>query len=149
MLQDLAQLYTVRPLKGLDVNHMHDRLRLQRLSPTQSRDIYLTLSKQIHTYDEICLLLSVAPEAHAGLFYIALGLFHKELDVRLKTADLLERISEHEAGQHWWRSLSRFEKLAYNRIRQEAEVVAQEAAAAQTKTGRDAVLSPNGEQRIS
>ena len=100
---------------------MHDRLRLQRLSPTQSRDIYLTLSKFIHSYDEVCVLLSVAPESHAGLFYIALGLFHKELEVRLRTADLLERISEHEAGEHWWRSLSRFEKLAFARIRREAE----------------------------
>lgn len=120
-MQDVAQLYTVRPLKGLDVAHMHDRLRLQRLSPTQSRDIYLTLSKFIHSYDEVCVLLSVAPESHAGLFYIALGLFHKELEVRLRTADLLERISEHEAGEHWWRSLSRFEKLAFARIRREAE----------------------------
>lgn len=100
---------------------MHDRLRLQRLSPQHSRDIYLTLSKHIHSYDEICLLLSVAPESHAGLFYTALGLFHKDHDVRLRTADLLERISEHEAGQQWWRGLSRFEKLAFARIRREAE----------------------------
>lgn len=100
---------------------MHDRLRMQRLSPGQSKDIYETFSKHIHTYDEICLLLSVAPESHAGLFYIALGLFHKDRDVRNYTADLLDRISEHEAGQHWWKSLSRFEKLAYHRIRREAE----------------------------
>ncbi|ODA80124.1 hypothetical protein RJ55_03082 [Drechmeria coniospora] len=120
-IQDLAQVYTVRPLKGLDLAHMHDRLRMQRLSPTQSRDIYLTLSKYIHSYDEICLLLDVAPESHAGLFYLALGLFHKDREVRLKTAELLERISEHEAGQHWWKSMSRFEKLAYERLRREAD----------------------------
>lgn len=63
----------------------------------------------------------MAPEAHAGLFYIALGLFHKEHDVRLKTVELLERIGEHDAGQHWWRGLGRFEKLAFSRIRREAE----------------------------
>lgn len=120
-IQDLAQVYTVRPLKGLDLAHMHDKLRMQRLNPTQSRDIYMTLAKYLHSYDEICLFLSVAPESHAGLFYLALGLFHKERDVRLKTADLLERISEHEAGQHWWKSLSRFEKLAFDRIRREAD----------------------------
>jgi hypothetical protein len=120
-IQDVAQMYTVRPLKGLDLAHMHDRLRMQRLSPMQSRDIYLMFAKHIHTYDEICLLLNVAPESHAGLFYVALGLFHKEKDVRLRTADLLERISEHEAGQHWWKSLSRFEKLAFTRLRKEAE----------------------------
>ncbi|PNY20901.1 Spindle pole body interacting protein [Tolypocladium capitatum] len=120
-IQDLAQVYTVRPLKRLDLAHMHDRLRMQRLSPTQSRDIYLTLSRYIHSYDEICLLLNVAPESHAGLFYLALGLFHKDREVRLKTAELLERISEHEAGQHWWKSLSRFERLAYERLRRESD----------------------------
>jgi hypothetical protein len=67
----------------------------------------------VHSYDEICLLLSVAPESQAGLFYIALGLFHKDREVRFRTADLLERVAEHEAGQHWWRALSRFEKRAY------------------------------------
>ncbi|KAG9505378.1 hypothetical protein J7337_002347 [Fusarium musae] len=120
-IQDLAQIYTIRPLKGLDLAHLHDRLRMQRLTPAQSRDIYLTISKHVHTYDEICLLLSVAPESHAGLFYLALGLFHKDREVRLRTADLLERISDHEAGQHWWRSLSRFEKLAYMRLRREVD----------------------------
>ncbi|KAI6783913.1 uncharacterized protein J7T54_001789 [Emericellopsis cladophorae] len=140
-VQDLAQLYTVRPLKGLDVAHMHDKLRLQRLSPTQSRDIYFTLSKHIHSYDEICLLLSVAPESHAGLFYIALGLFHKEPEVRAKTADLLERIAEHEAGQHWWKSLSRFEKMAYERMRREAEQAAMSPL--------EKAISPGSMQRMS
>jgi hypothetical protein len=79
------------------------------------------MSKYTHSYDEICQLLTVAPESHAGLFYIALGLFHKDKDVRLKVVDLLERTSEHEAGRHWWKGLSRFEKLAYFRIKREAE----------------------------
>lgn len=101
---------------------MHDRLRTQRLSPLQSREVYNAFAKYVHSYDEICLLLSVAPESHAGLFYIALGLFHRDRDVRVKTADLLERIGEHEAGQHWWKALSRFEKLAYVRIKREADL---------------------------
>jgi hypothetical protein len=100
---------------------MHDRLRTQRLSPMQSKEIYLAFAKYVYSYDEICLLLTVAPEAHAGLFYVALGLFHKDKDVRVRIADLLERIGEHEAGQHWWKALSRFEKLAYVRIRKEVE----------------------------
>ncbi|RFU76331.1 mesa [Trichoderma arundinaceum] len=141
---DLARIYTVRPLKGLDLAHMHDRLRMQRLTPTQSKDIYLTLSKHIHSYEEICLLLDVAPESHAGLFYVALGLFHKDREVRIKTADLLERIAEHEAGQHWWKSLSQFEKLAYKRIRREAE------AEMKSKLEKDGlVLSPVMEKMMS
>ena len=84
----------------------------------------------------------MAPESHAGLFYIALGLFHKDPEVRNKTADLLERISTHEAGQYWWRSLSRFEKLAYERLRREAE------EAARSKPVK-AAATANGDQRAS
>ena len=91
------------------------------MNPVSSREIYLALSKHTYSYDEICQLLAVAPESHAGLFYVALGLFHKDRDVRVKTGDLLERISEHEAGRHWWKALSRFEKLAFYRIKREAE----------------------------
>ncbi|KAI1078353.1 spindle pole body interacting protein [Whalleya microplaca] len=141
-IQDLAQLYTVKPLKGLDLHHMHDRLRSQRLNPAQSREVYLSFAKHTHSYDEVCLLLSVAPESHAGLFYLALGLFHKERDVRVKTSELLERISEHEAGQHWWRGLSRFEKLAFHRIRREAE------AEMKSKLEKEG-FSPEVEKRIS
>lgn len=100
---------------------MHDRLRTQKLTPMQSKEIYVALSRYVYSYDEICLLLSVAPESHAGLFYVALGLFHKDREVRVKTADLLERVADHEAGQHWWRALSRFEKLAYIRTRREVD----------------------------
>ncbi|KAI0874326.1 spindle pole body interacting protein [Hypoxylon argillaceum] len=121
-IQDLAQIYTIRPLKGLDLHHMHDRLRTQRLTAVQSRDIYLAFAKSVWSYDEICLLLTVAPESHAGLFYLALGLFHKDKDVRIKTSALLERIADHEAGQHWWKGLSRYQKLAFHRIRREAEI---------------------------
>ena len=94
---------------------------MTKLSPVSSREIYIALSKYTHSYDEICQLLTVAPESHAGLFYVALALFHKDKDVRVKTVDLLERISEHEAGRHWWKALSRFEKLAFYRIKREAE----------------------------
>lgn len=128
--QDLAQLYQIRPLKGLDLHHMHDRLRTQRLTPAASREIYLSFHRHVNTYDEICLLLSVAPESHAGLFYLALGLFHRDRDVRARTADLLERVSRHDAGVHWWRGLSKFEKLAFQRIRREVEAARLAAAAA-------------------
>ncbi|KAK8049861.1 spindle pole body interacting protein [Apiospora phragmitis] len=139
---DLAQVYTIRPLKGLDLHHLHDRLRSQKLNPAQSRDVYMAFAKYVHSYDEICLLLTVAPESHAGLFYLALGLFHKDKDVRVKTAHLLERVSDHMAGQHWWRGLSRFEKLAYHRIKREAE------AEMKLKLEKEG-LGPEVEKRVS
>ena len=100
---------------------MHDRLRTQRLTPTASREIYLSFHRHVNSYDEVLLLLSVAPESHAGLFYLALGLFHRDRDVRIRVADLLDRIARHEAGVHWWRGLSKFEKLAFHRVRREAD----------------------------
>lgn len=100
---------------------MHDRLRSQKLTQAASGEIYTAFSNATHTYDEVCRLLAVCPESKAGLFYIALGLFHKDIEVRKKVVDLLDRISEHEAGRHWWKALSRFEKLAYIRIKREVE----------------------------
>lgn len=120
---------------------MHDRLRTQRLTTAQSREVYLSIAKSVWSYDEICLLLTVAPESHAGLFYLALGLFHKDKDVRIITSELLGRIAEHEAGQHWWKSLSRYQKLAYRRIRREAETEMIMQA------GKD--LSPEVRKRLS
>ena len=66
-------------------------------------------------------MLTVCPESRCGLFYIALGLFHKDVVVRKKVIVLLERISEHEAGRHWWKGVSRFEKLAFTRIKAQIE----------------------------
>lgn len=137
----MAKQYTIKPLKGIDLHHLHDRLRMQRMTTTQTREIYLGFSRFINNYDEICLFLSVAPESHAGLFYLALGLFHKDREVRVRTADLLDRIGEHEAGQHWWRAMSRFEKLAYMRIKREVE------AETRTKAEKGVPSPPN--KRVS
>lgn len=103
---------------------------MQRMTHSQTREIYLGFSKYVHSYQETCLLLSVAPESHAGLFYLALGLFHRDREVRVKVAELLDRIGEHEAGQHWWKGMSRFEKLAFIRIKRDVE-----AEASKPKTG--------------
>ena len=70
-------------------------------------------------YDTINILLSHLPESQGGLFPLSLGLFHPRLDVRRATVDLLERIAGHEAGRHFWASLSRFAKLGWLRVRRE------------------------------
>ncbi|PQE13623.1 spindle pole body interacting protein [Rutstroemia sp. NJR-2017a BVV2] len=145
--QDVAQIHRFLPLKALDFHHLHDRLRMTKLTPYVSRDIYLAMEKYTHSYDEICQLLTVAPESHAGLFYIALGLFHKEREVRIRVVDLLERMSEHEAGRHWWKALSRFEKLAYIRIKREAEAEARAREGGAEREG-EAVGLEEGEGMI-
>lgn len=72
-------------------------------------------------YDVINHLLCVMPESSGGLFYLSLGLFHKEVVVRMAIVGLFERIMMHEAGRHFWSSLSKFAKVAFFRAQGEAE----------------------------
>lgn len=70
-------------------------------------------------YNLINQLLATLPESGGGLFYLSLGLFHKDPQVRLAVVGLLERIMSHEAGRHFWASLGRFAKLAFFRVKRE------------------------------
>jgi hypothetical protein len=70
-------------------------------------------------YNIINQLLVALPESGGGLFYLSLGLFHKDPNVRMAVVGLLERIMVHEAGRHFWASLGRFAKLAFFRVKRE------------------------------
>lgn len=114
-IQDLAVLWNQRPIRALDLAHQHDRLRYLKLSHEDSGRIYLALAQSVRSYDEVCQLLTVVPESHAGLFYVGLGLFHPDASVRAGTVELLDRIRNHEAGRHFWARMSRFAKAAFFR----------------------------------
>lgn len=118
-VQDLAAMWERKPIRSIDLAHQHDRLRSLKLSHEDSAAIYLALSASVHTYDEVCQLLCVTPESNAGLFYVSLGLFHPESRVRTATLELLERVTAHEAGRHFWAQLGRFAKLAFIRTKRE------------------------------
>ncbi|KAI9719348.1 MAG: hypothetical protein M1828_006249 [Chrysothrix sp. TS-e1954] len=117
--QDLIHLYNSRPIRNVDLDHHHDRLRTQKLTQDQSAAIFLGFGAAIQTDNEICQLLTVTSESHGGLWYISLGLLHPRKDVRQQTAQLLSRISRHEAGKHSWAGLSGFSKFAFYRIQRE------------------------------
>lgn len=114
-IQDLAAFWGRRPIRKLDLAHQHDRLRYLKLSHEDSGRIYLALAQSVRSYDEVCQLLTVVPESHAGLFYVGLGLFHPDAHVRARTVELLDRIRTHEAGRHFWARMSRFAKAAFFR----------------------------------
>ena len=118
-IQDLAAMWVRKPIRSIDLAHQHDRLRSLKLSHEESAAIYLALAASVKTYDEICQLLCVTPESNAGLFYVSLGLFHPDVRVRFATVELLERMSNHEAGRHFWAHLGRFAKLAFFRAKRE------------------------------
>ncbi|KAH8700658.1 docking domain of Afi1 for Arf3 in vesicle trafficking-domain-containing protein [Talaromyces proteolyticus] len=127
-IQDVATSYNaIGPVKSMDLQHHHDRLRSLKLSSEDAGIIYLALSHAIRDYAGICQLLTVTPESQAGLFYVSLGLLHQDPAVREATADLLDRISNHEAGRHFWTSVGRFTKLAYMRVRRDRDALASPA----------------------
>lgn len=125
-IQDLAAFYVHRPIKHLDLQHLHDKLAKLRLGHEQSANVYLALCASIRSDQEISQLLSVIANGvwenkagagqSPGLLYIGTGLFHPRLDVREEVAELLGRIKQHEAGRHFWSTLGRFVRIAWERV---------------------------------
>ena len=135
-VQDLAALWGRKPIRSIDLAHHHDRLRMLKLNHEESGRTYLAFKECVRSYDEICQLLTVTPESHAGLFYLSLGLFHPDRAVRAGTVELLERIADHEAGRHFWTHLGRFAKLAFARIKKETEMVGKDTEDESPAEGR-------------
>jgi len=79
------------------------------------------LKREKARYDVINQILVAMPENNGGLFYLSLGLFHRDPTVRSAMVGLLERIMVHEAGRHFWANLGRFAKLAFFRVKRETE----------------------------
>lgn len=121
LIADLAHLYKSRPISSIDLHHHHDRLRIQKLTPDAAAAIYVAIEEVVHSDAEICQLLTVTPESQGGLFYVSLGLLHPARSVRFATVRLLERVRKHEAGKHFWSSLGRFSRLAFQRVGGEME----------------------------
>ncbi|KAK3683049.1 hypothetical protein LTR37_020613 [Vermiconidia calcicola] len=124
-IQDLAAYYTTRPVKDLDLHHLHDKLAKLRLTPDTSAHIYLAICSAVQTDAEISQLLATIVSGSSvdhvgsqpqGLFTLALGLFHPKVEVREATAGLLGRVREHDAGRHFWMGLGRFVRIGFERV---------------------------------
>lgn len=121
-IQNAAATYhAVRPVQTMDLNHHHDRLRLLKLSHVDTAAIYTALYHSINDYKSICQLLVVALESGSGLFYIAMGLLHPDRPIRIMISELLDRIARHEAGRHLWAQLTKFLRVAHERVRRERD----------------------------
>jgi hypothetical protein len=126
-VQDLAAFYHTRPVKSLDLHHLHDKLAKLRLGPDVAGNIYLAICAVVQTDSEISQLLATIANGSwdsragsagmgQGLFYIAFGLCHSKVEVREAVASLLGRVREHEAGRHFWNALGRFSRVAWERV---------------------------------
>ncbi|KAM0717705.1 hypothetical protein Q7P37_007557 [Cladosporium fusiforme] len=126
-VQDLASYYLSRPVKSLDLQHLHDKLAKLRMGPDASGNVYLAICTVVQTEAEISQLLATIANGSwdsragsagmgQGLFYIAFGLCHPKLEVRESVAALLGRVREHDAGRHFWNALGRFSRVAWERV---------------------------------
>ena len=140
-IQDLAAYYSNRPVKDVDLQHLHDKLAKLRLGHEGSGNVYLAICAAVRTDGEVAQLLSLLCsgtsadwkvgggaagggvggggtgfQGQQGLFYLALGLFHPRLEVREAVAELLARVRGHEAGRHFWRGLGRFARMGWERV---------------------------------
>ncbi|KAK5111148.1 hypothetical protein LTR62_005347 [Meristemomyces frigidus] len=135
-IQDLTAFYTRRPVQGIDLQHLHDKLAKLRLGTTASGNVYLAICAAVWSDEEINQLLAVivngtslsagtgnggnssgmSGQAGQGLFYLGAGLFHPKRDVREGVAGLLGRVREHEAGRHFWKAAGGFVRGAWERV---------------------------------
>lgn len=111
---DQREIWDRPPKSVVDFEYLIDRLRLQQLSPTEAAHIYGLLAAHTQDYDDINRLL--AATSSSNLFYLGMGLFHTDAEVRLATCRLLQRIENHSAGRVFFQSISLIHQLAYQRI---------------------------------
>ncbi|RMZ78079.1 hypothetical protein DV737_g4047, partial [Chaetothyriales sp. CBS 132003] len=83
----------------LDIYHSLSKLRTLRLSSAEAGAIYLALEAYCNDYQSILELLELTPMSEAGLFHLALGLWHEDGRVRDAVTTLLDRIRNHPAGR--------------------------------------------------
>ncbi|KAK0921609.1 hypothetical protein LTR91_003295 [Friedmanniomyces endolithicus] len=155
-VQDTAASYPRRPVKSVDLQHLHDRLAKLRLTSEGSGAVYLAVCQVVRGEREVEELLAVvgggvwgadggvqggALQAAAGgggggggvggqgqgLFYLGFGLFHPKVEVREAVAGLLGRVREHEAGRHFWVGVGRFVQGAWERVERAREARVRDA----------------------
>jgi hypothetical protein len=105
----------------LDIHHSLSKLRVLRITSTEAGAIYLALESYCTDYDSILELLELTPISEAGLFYVALGLWHEDVRVREAVATLLERIRNHLAGKVFYKRLGGWTLAGHTRAMQEKE----------------------------
>lgn len=119
-IDDQRDVWPTPPKSVVDFEYILDRLRLQQLTYEESGNLLELLCTHCSDYDDINQLLTI-PTLN-NLFFIALGLFHRDHAIRTMTVLLLQRIESHEAGRAFFQHLSEFQKMAYRRLIREAQV---------------------------
>ncbi|ANB14896.1 Afi1p [Sugiyamaella lignohabitans] len=113
-IDDQRGIWQLPPKYVIDYECHLDRLRLQQLSYEESASVFEALCTHTQDYDDINRLLSATHQNN--LFYLCLGMFHRDASIRIMTVRLLQRIEQHTAGKLYFQSIGQFQKLAYKRL---------------------------------
>ncbi|RMZ88433.1 hypothetical protein DV736_g4355, partial [Chaetothyriales sp. CBS 134916] len=105
----------------LDIYHSLSKLRTLRLSSAEAGAIYLALESYCSDYQSILELLELTPMSEAGLFHVALGLWHEDARVREAVTTLLDRIRNHPAGRLFVARIGGWANAGFARGLQEKE----------------------------
>jgi hypothetical protein len=105
----------------VDLYHSLSKLRTLRLTPTEAGAIYLALEAYCTDYDSILELLEMAPMSDAGLYFVALGLWHEDVRVRNAVTTLLDRVRDHPAGRVFFSRLGGWVATGFSRCLRERE----------------------------
>ncbi|CDS05066.1 hypothetical protein LRAMOSA07595 [Lichtheimia ramosa] len=107
-------------LKTLDVTRQVQKLKLLKSIPDNEMIAILdAFLKYIVNDKNIIEFLSFLPQYQGGLAPIAMCLHHSSSTVRRYTVELLNRLSRNPTGLRFIQSLSRFQKLTYERLARE------------------------------
>lgn len=98
-----------------DFDHYLDKLRYQKFADdNESGSVFTRIAE--HLIDDDDTLRFLASSSVNNLFYVALGLFHKDADVRTATVRIIRSVENNIIGQHFYSAMSQFQKVAYKRL---------------------------------
>ena len=109
------------PRAFLDISHTLSKLRTLRMTPSEAAPLYFALASHCKSDNSVLELLSCAPLSEAGLFYVGLGLWHENPEVREVTVTLLDKLKRHPAGRIWYARLGGFVNVAFTKAVAEIE----------------------------
>ncbi|OAD65380.1 hypothetical protein PHYBLDRAFT_26314 [Phycomyces blakesleeanus NRRL 1555(-)] len=115
--KDFVALSQKSSLKNIDVYRQIYKLRqLRNLPDTEIIAIYEAFLDTTTTDRQMIEFLSFLPQHQGGLAPLGLGFFHSSPTVRRCTIELFKRLQKNPTGDKFIQGLSKFQRLAYERL---------------------------------
>lgn len=102
-----------------DFDYYLDKIRYQKIvDENESAQLYKSIAE--HLVDDDDTIRFIASSSINNLFYVALGLFHRQADVRTATVRIIRSVEMNPTGHYFYTAMSQFQKVAYKRLLHDA-----------------------------